>query len=109
MSVLLVRQKVKDGSVEEAEAAARDLFATLDRVRPQGLRYASTRVADSSTFVILTELAEGVEDPRPAIPEFVRFLEQLKGWVDGPPVIEHLDVVGSYNLFGTQHEESAVR
>jgi hypothetical protein len=66
-------------------------------------------VADSSTFVILTELAEGVEDPRPAIPEFLRFLEQLKGWVDGPPILEHLDVVGSYNLFGTQHEESAVR
>ena len=109
MSVLLVRQKVKDESVEEAAAAARDLFATLDRVRPEGLRDASTRVVDSSTFVILTELAEGIEDPRPAIPEFLRFLEQLKGWVDGPPVIEHLDVVGSYNLFGTQHEESAVR
>jgi hypothetical protein len=26
----------------------RELFATLDRVRPEGLRYASTRVADSS-------------------------------------------------------------
>jgi hypothetical protein len=109
MSVLLVRQKVKDGSVQAAEAAARDLFATLDRVRPEGLRYASTRVVDSSTFVILTELADGIEDPRPAIPEFLRFLEQLKGWVDGPPVIEQLDVVGSYNLFGTQREESAVR
>jgi quinol monooxygenase YgiN len=109
MRVLLVRQKVKDGSVEQAEAAARDLFATLDRVRPGGLRYASTRVVDSSTFVILTELADGIEDPRPAIPEFLRFLEQLKGWVDGPPVIEHLDVVGSYNLFGTHREEAAVR
>ena len=109
MSVVLVRQKVKDGSVEAAEAAARDLFATLDRVRPEGLRYASTRVVDSSTFVILTELADGIEDPRAAIPEFLRFLEQLKGWVDGPPVIEHLDVVGSYNLFGTQPQESAVR
>jgi hypothetical protein len=86
----------------------RDLFATLDRVRPEGVRYASTRVVDSSTFVILLELAEGIEDPRPAIPEYLRFLEQLKGWVDGPPVIEHLDVVGSYNLFGTQREESAV-
>jgi hypothetical protein len=83
--------------------------AQLDRVRPEGLRYASTRVVDSSTFVILTELADGIEDPRPAIHEFLRFLEQLKGWVDGPPVIEHLDVVGSYNLFGTQREESAVR
>ena len=109
MGVVMVRQKVKDGSVEEAAAAARDLFATLDRVRPEGLRYASTRVADSSTFVILTELADGIEDPRPAIPEFVRFLEQLRGWVDGPPVIEHLDVVGSYNLFGTQREQSTVR
>jgi hypothetical protein len=109
MSVMLVRQKVKDGSVQAAEAAARDLFATLDRMRPEGLRYASTRVVDSSTFVILTELADGIDDPRPAIPEFLRFLEQLKGWVDGPPVIEQLGVVGSYNLFGTQREESAVR
>jgi hypothetical protein len=105
MSVVLVHQKVKDGSVEEAEAAARELFATLDRVRPRGLRYASTRVVDSSTFVIVTELAEGVQDPRPAIPEFLGFLEQLKGWVEGPPVIEQLEVVGSYNLFRTQPQE----
>ena len=109
MRVTMVRQKVKDGSLEEAEAAVRELFATLERVRPAGLRYASTRVADSSTFVILTELAEGLEDPRPAIPEFLRFLEQLKGWVDGPPVIEQLDVAGSYNLFGARSEEAAVR
>jgi hypothetical protein len=109
MGVMLVRQKVKDGSAEAAEAAARELFATLARVRPEGLRYASTRVVDSSTFVILTELADGIEDPRPAIPEFLGFLEQLKGWVDGPPVIEHLEVVGSYDLFGTQHQESDVR
>jgi hypothetical protein len=109
MSVMLVRQKVRDGSIEEAEAAVRDLFVTLDRVRPEGLRYASTRVADSSTFVILIELADGIEDPRPAIPEFAQFQEQLKTWVDGPPVIERLDVVGSYNLFGARREESAVR
>ena len=109
MSVMMVRQKAKDGSIEEAEAGVRDLFTTLDRVRPEGVRYASTRVADSSTFVILFELADGIEDPRPAIPEFAQFQEQLKTWVDGPPVIERLDVVGSYNLFGAGREESAVR
>jgi hypothetical protein len=106
MSVTMVRQKVKDRIIEEGEAAVRRLFATLDRVRPEGLRYASTRVGDSSTFVILIELAEGIEDPRLAIPEYQRFLEQLKDWVDGPPVIEQLEVVGSYNLFGTQPVES---
>jgi hypothetical protein len=109
MSVVMVRQKVKDGSVQEAEAAVRELFATLERVRPEGLRYASTRVVDSSTFVILTELADGIQDPRPAIPEFLGFLEQLKGWVDGPPVLEHLEIVGTYALFVTQPEDSAVR
>jgi hypothetical protein len=90
-------------------ARVRDLFATFDRVGLEGVRYASTRVVDISTFVILFELAEGIEDPRLAISEYVRFLERLKGWVDGPSVIEQLDVVGSYNLFGTQREESAVR
>jgi hypothetical protein len=29
--------------------------------------------------------------------------------MDGPPVIEQLDIVGSSNLFETQREESAVR
>jgi hypothetical protein len=100
MSVMLLHQKVKDESVEPAEAAVRELFATLDRERPEGIRYASTRVADSSTFVILFELLDGAEDPRTAMPEYGRFVEQLREWVDGPPVIEQLDVVGSYNLFG---------
>jgi hypothetical protein len=79
MSVVMVRQKVKDGSLQEAEAVVRELFATLDRVRPEGLRYASTQVVDSSTFVILVELADGIEDPRPGVPGYPRFLEQLKG------------------------------
>ena len=109
MSVTMVRQKIKSGSLDEAEAAVRDLFVTLGRLRPEGVRYASTRVVDSLTFVILVELADGIEDPRPAIPEYQRFLEQLEGWVDGPPVIEQLDVVGSYDLFATQREDSAVR
>ena len=108
MSVMLLRQKVKEESLEDAVAATRDFFTTLDRVHPEGLRYASTRVVDSSTFVILFELADGIEDPRPAIPEYARFLDQLKSWVDGPPVIERLDVVGSFNLFGTQPRESRV-
>jgi hypothetical protein len=109
VSVTLVRQKVKDGAIQEAEAAVRELFATLDRVRPEGVRYASTRVSDSSTFVILFELEEGAEDPRRAIPEFAQFQERLTAWVEGPPAIERLDVVGSYNLFGTRRETTAVR
>lgn len=99
MSVTLVRQRVKADSIEQAQAGVKEFFAALGRARPGGLRYASTKVADSPEFVILFELAEGAADPRQSMPEFQLFAEKLKGWVDGPPVIETLDVVGSYNLF----------
>ena len=64
---------------------------------------------DSSTFVTLFELEEGIGYLGWRFPSTCGFLEQLKGRVDGLPVIEQLDVVGPYNLFGTQGEESAVR
>jgi len=79
------------------------------RVRPAGIRAAATRVVDRATCVILTALAEGSEDGRRAIPEFLRFLAQLPGWVAGPPVIEPLNGVGAYRLFGPQREEFAGR
>jgi hypothetical protein len=57
---------------------------------------------------VTDQLGVGVtEPPRGGRTEGGR--EELKGWVDGPPVIEHLDVIGSYNLFGTRHEEAAAR
>jgi hypothetical protein len=62
---MLLHQKVKDGSVEQAEAAVRDLFGALDRVRLGGICYASTRVADSSSFVALRrQRGPAAGDPR---------------------------------------------
>jgi hypothetical protein len=106
MSVTLLRQKVRDEMVAEAEAAVRGLFAALERARPQGLRYASTRVESSSTFVIMLELADGAPDPRGQIPEFPQFQAQLQNLIDGPPVIEQLEVIGSYKLFESGRAES---
>jgi hypothetical protein len=42
-------------------------------------------------------------------PEYVPFQEQLKSGVDGTAGDRRVDVVGSYNLFGAQREESAIR
>ncbi|MEV4417696.1 hypothetical protein [Catellatospora sp. NPDC049609] len=107
MSVTMVRQRVRDDALGQAQAAASELFAVLARLRPDGIRYASTRVTDTGTFVILLELADGIADPRLEIPEFGQFLQQLQGFVDGPPVIEQLEVVGSYRLFASPDEATA--
>lgn len=99
MSVIMIRATVKDDHVTDAEAAAKAMFAAIDEAKPQGVRYASCRVQDSTTFVALLSLEDGVENPLPAIPEFRAFQEQLPGWVAETSPPETLEVVGSYNLF----------
>jgi hypothetical protein len=99
MSVMLLRADVKPESVAEAEAATKAMFASLEEAAPAGVRYASSRLSGSNTFVVLVQIEDGVENPLPAVPEWVAFQAQLKDWLAGPPTTEELAVVGSYNLF----------
>jgi len=99
MSVMLLRAEVKPDSVADVEAAVAKLFVALEQAQPEGVRYASCRLADSNTFVILLQLADGIENPLPAVSEFTEFQASLPKWLAKPPVPEQLTVVGSYNLF----------
>jgi len=99
MSVLMVRSKVRAENVGDVDAAAKRLFAAIEREQPDGIRYASCRLADGTTYVALLELDDGIENPLPALPEFREFQEGLKGWVAEPPSPDQATVVGSYRLF----------
>lgn len=100
MSVMMLRAKVKSERVAEVEAAATAMFSAINEAKPAGVRYASTKLPDGETFVILLEL-EGTTDENPltAVPEFREFQANLKDWLAEPPVPEQLTVVGSYELF----------
>lgn len=95
----MFRSTVKAEHIAEIEAAAGRLFAAVHRERPDGLHYASCRLSDGVTYVILLALDDGVENPLPALPEFAEFQEGLKRWLAGPPTTERATVVGSYRLF----------
>ena len=97
MTATMIRAQVKDECVAEAEAAARTMFAAINEARPDGVKYASTRAGDN-TFLVLIQL-EGDENPLTAIPEFREFQAALPQYLAGPPVVEQLDVLGSYGLF----------
>lgn len=99
MSVMMLRAKVKDENVADVEAALTAMFSAIERARPEGVRYASCRLADTSTFVILLQVEDGIENPLPTVNEFTKFQEDLRGWIAEPPVPEQLTVVGSFNLF----------
>jgi hypothetical protein len=96
---MMVRAKVRADSAAEVEAAARAMFAAIEKAQPQGVRYASCLLPDGVTFVALLALDDGGGNPLPAVPEFRQFQDDLKDWVAEPPALEPLTVVGSYRLF----------
>jgi hypothetical protein len=99
MSVLMIRAKVKDEHMAEAEAAAEKMFTAIHAAAPTNVRYASAKAGDGTTFVVLLQVEEGTENPLPAIPEFRHFQESLKAWLAERPTPDQLTVVGSYRLF----------
>ncbi|CAO5245453.1 hypothetical protein FAGKG844_390017 [Frankia sp. AgKG'84/4] len=39
---------------------------------------------------------DGIDNPLPKVPEFLRFQENLKGWLAETPVPDQLTVIGDY-------------
>jgi hypothetical protein len=99
MNVIMIRPQLKADSVPAAEAAIKTMFAAIEAAKPKGVRYASCKLADGVTFVVLLALDEGIENPLGAVPEFREFQQNLRDWVVEPPTPEQLTVVGSYRVF----------
>jgi hypothetical protein len=97
MTLQIVRASVKPGHGADLEAAAARVFAALHELQPAGLRYASLRVAEDSYLIVL-EVADGTENPLPAIPAFGQFQAGLRDWLAGPAAVETATVVGSYRV-----------
>jgi hypothetical protein len=99
MTVMMVRATVKPESVADVEAAARTMFDAIEKAQPDGVRYASCRLADGVTFVALLELENGNDNPLATLAEFQAFQRGLANWLAQPPTPEQATVVGSYRLF----------
>jgi quinol monooxygenase YgiN len=99
MSVRMVRAKIKAGKTAELEKAAGAMFAAIEAAAPKGVRYASCKLPDDETFVVLLALDDDDDNPLVTVPAFRDFQAALQEWIDGPPVVEQLTPVGSYRLF----------
>ena len=99
MNVMMVRAKVSEENVAEVEAAARAMFSSIERAKPQGVWYAACRLPDGVSFLALLAVADAADNQLLAVNEFGVFQESLKGWLAEPPTLEQLTVLGSYSLF----------
>jgi len=98
MNVMMVRAKIKEENVAETQAATEKIIKALEQAQPD-VHYAVTRLSDGVTVLAFLEIEPGQEHPLRALPEYAEMLENLKEWYAEPPTVEHMTVVGSYQLF----------
>lgn len=99
MSLRMVRARIQAGKTEEMEQAVKEMFAAIDAAQPAGVRYASCRLPDGVTYVVLLQLDDDASNPLAAVPVFNEVQAKIQSWLDGPPAVEELTPVGSYRLF----------
>ena len=63
MSVRMIRAKIKPGKAADLEKAAQEMFTAIEAARPQGVRYASCKLPDGVTYVILLGLDDDENNP----------------------------------------------
>lgn len=96
MKTILVRYKTSETAADANEALVHAVFDELRAGAPDGIRYATFRLADRATFVHIATLANPDENPLLALPSFKAFQKDLKDRCVEPPVVTELSPVDSY-------------
>ena len=96
MKTIMVRYKTAEAHAKANEALVHAVFDELRARAPEGLRYATYRLADGVTFVHLATVESLDENPFVALPAFKAFQEKLKERCVEQPVFTELAAVDSY-------------
>ena len=99
MNVLMIRAKIKEENIADAQAATDKVIQALEEARPADVRYAVSRLSDGVTLVAFLQMEPGQEHPLRTLPAYAEMLENLKEWYAEPPTVENMTVIGSYQLF----------
>ena len=98
MNVMMIRAKIKEENIADAQAATDKVIQALEEARPADVRYAVSRLSDGVTLVAFLQMEPGQEHPLRTLSAYAEMLENLKEWYAEPPTVEHMTVIGSYQL-----------
>jgi len=99
MNVRMIRVRIIDDKASEVEKSVEEMFTAIQAAQPQGVHYASCKLPDGVTYVILLGLDNDQANPLDSIPAFMDFQTNLRTWIAEPPTVELLTPVGSYQVF----------
>ena len=97
----MVQYKLKADRVAENERAVRAVYEELRQSRPEGLRYATFKLADGVSFVhVVSHESAGGANALTALPAFKAFIANIRERCETPPATTELQEIGSYGFFG---------
>jgi hypothetical protein len=97
MNVLIVRAKIKEENLADAQAATAKVIGALEQSGREDVRY--TVLSDGPTLIALLVLNPDGSHPLATLPAYTELVESLKAWYAEPPTVDRMTVLGSYHLF----------
>jgi hypothetical protein len=96
----LIRYRTKPDQADANAELVRAVYAELHRTSPEGLSYATFRLADQVTFLHMVQVRQ---EPSPllTVKAFGEFQAGIADRCDQPPAQEDLTEVGSYRFFAS--------
>ena len=95
----LIRYRTKPDQAAANEELIRAVYEELRNAQPDGLSYATFKLADQVTFIHLVQ-AEQMSSPLVTVKAFGEFHAGIADRCEQLPVREQLAALGSYRMFG---------
>jgi hypothetical protein len=96
-SSMVNRYTVHPEAAEENARLVQNVFQELADSRPDGLHYATFRLADGVSFVHVVS-TDGEANPLGQIAAFAEFQRDIADRVTAPPIAAAATIVGSYGF-----------
>jgi hypothetical protein len=95
---VVVRYETRPEAAEENQRLVENVFSELNRSQPDGLRYATFRLADGVSFVHVA-IQDGEDNVLSAVAAFAEFQRDIASRVVQGPDASGATLVGSYHLY----------
>lgn len=97
----VVQYQTRPDAADENQRLVEQVYAQLARENPDGLRYATFRLADGVSFIHIS-ISEGEVNPLTQLSAFAEFQREISERSVEPPKLLGASLVGSYHFLAAE-------
>ena len=100
MKRTLIRYKTKPEMTEKNAELVAAVFAELEALQPEGVRYLSLRLEDDTFIHFVETSADDGASVVPKLASFAAFQNGIRERCAEPPLVRGVSIVGNYRMLG---------